>query len=347
MFKSAHSFHGFATEIFKDEKLGRVKISFNEEDEVKMALVASGPNYGHEEIAAEKLWQAYVALKTKEWQDSFGIHTITRANGSVLSTPLHAETKAYRERLFYTVEAGHHANVEIRVENLTTMIKIAAEREMQSRVLRRAEIRIEQQKPGEVSFDYIPGKYGKFLSSEFNGKQQRIAAVQTKSWRDKITVPMLFNWNGEDFVFMYERAKDIGVSRSLAGHVRDINEFEGEVKHVYRHSDYVSGKPVDIKEDPDFVGMSREGFKEVVDAFLHARLDNFLDFSNAWLSKNGFGDCQVMPVTHSKSWPEMDGFHKVLASLGADRRPVLRAIHQAKIFAPNPVLDARRLEMAS
>ncbi|NBX65630.1 MAG: hypothetical protein EBQ96_01375 [Proteobacteria bacterium] len=339
---------GFARHKFECSVVGDVEITFNEEFEIKTVMIASGKSRGQEPQILEALWEAYAALKTREWQQSFDIHTITRANGTVLKTPLHAETKPFRVRHFQTVAEGHDPLVEIRQEGFKTMIKVACEGDRKTNVLRRAEIQIEQDLPGEVGFHEIPGYYGDMLSERFNGGKKRIAAVQTQSWRDKITVPIYYEWQGGEYVFLYERAKDIGVSRSRAGHVRDITEFEGEVKKVFLYDAYMRGQPVDIKKHPKFAGLDHDELKEMTSQFLEEHLARFLIFSNGWLQENGYKDCKVVPVTHSKSWPEMAAFHEVLASLGkAERKAALRRIHSQPAFAVDPELSRYRLNLAA
>ncbi|MBU6234992.1 MAG: hypothetical protein KGQ41_04035 [Alphaproteobacteria bacterium] len=339
---------GFAKHKFECASFGDVEITYNEEFEIKTALVATGKSFGNEPAIMACLWAAYAALKTKEWQESFDIHTITRANGKVLPTPLHAETKPFRQRQFLTVAEGHDPLVEIRQEGLKTMIKVACDSPVATNVLRRAEIQIEQDLPGQVSFHEIPGYYGEMLSERFNGDRKRIAAVQTQSWRDKITVPIYYEWKGREYVFLYERAKDIGVSHSRAGHTRDIAEFEGEVKKVFMYDAYLRGEPVDIKKHPKYAGLDHSNLKEMTFQFLEEHLARFLKFSNGWLQENGYADCKIVPVTHSKSWPEMAAFHEVLA--GAEkgmRKAAVRRMQQAPAFDVDADLNRLRLTLAA
>ena len=341
--KSRHSAPPAARE-FHHAVCGDVRISFNEENEVKVALTFPEGFAGQPYQALDALWSAYCAERLAEWRDNFQDHYITGADGQKIMTPLNAEDRAKRYRTFQTVALGHPADTEIRVENLLTMVKIASPMRKRSHVLRRMEIKIKQDLPGLVPFHEVPGKYGKKLVADFNGRQSRFAGVMTETFRQKITIPILFERWGQMFVIEYERAKDIGISISMAGHKRDILELEGEVKKIYGLEDYLRHRPVNLKKYPDRAGLTQAGVHGVIDAFLAKRLNGFLDFANNWLEMNGYEGCRAVPVTHSKSRPEMDALHDVLKAAPKQMRKnaVAAAVKRNGAFAVDSTLNALR-----
>lgn len=333
-------------ENYDDEVCGRVRIRFNDEFEFKTQLIAADEHFGREDEVGEALWAAYEQKKTEEWRHSFDTHVIERANGKKRLTSLHKEHKSYRLRTFFTILGGHPAGLEYRVEDLETMFKIAHEKGVHPNILRRLEIVIKQEKDGLIKLKKIP-EYGRDLNTIF---KDRFPAAQSESERDKITAPTLFQWKKTDklYVIDYERAFDLGTITSITGTKRDITEYEGEAKEAFLFTDYVNPEKrnVNLKTNPQHGDMSREEIAAMIEDFLEERRLNFLAWANDWLQENGYKDCKVETVTHSKSQPEMNALHKLLADSGDVGIEAAQGAVQRQTFAVDPVLSALRRNRA-
>ncbi|HEY8962962.1 MAG TPA: hypothetical protein VIN59_00720 [Alphaproteobacteria bacterium] len=340
---------------FEHEQCGWVEVRYFLENEFKLAVCATADNKDHEQNAANALWAAYVKHQIPTWRKAFG-KALSRVGGDEINDEPAFENKPQRMRDFDTVwhphkkketYHGHPVGIEIRREGLTTLIKISLMDESTgSPFLKRLEVHIRQQFPGQFGFSKIRNPIGERLASEFQSKARRFTGARTFSQRAKQTLPIIFEWNGVELITRVEGARDLAVAHSIAGHQRNITEFEGEVKNIYLAEAYRNGNGVDLKKSPQVAGWTHAQIDEISNAILMQERQALLDFALNFFDMKGFKDCALQPVLHSKSHPEIMALHNVFQHGSEKVIPdAVREVRKNDAYAINQALNQERLRI--
>ncbi|NCC21949.1 MAG: hypothetical protein EOM26_05740 [Alphaproteobacteria bacterium] len=307
-----------------------MKVEVNFENEFKIGIKCTGHQAGNEPEVLNELWTAYLAKRFEESESAVPLPVIHRANGRSVKSPFSQEVKGYRVREFSIAADGKHpGNVEIRQETGAkpkTMIKIGNGAGPDRPALSREEYMI-RNFPAPFEMGNLPKAAREPLAEAFERAQvgDVIPALQSESFRHKTIVhavvedPQLGSLECD-----IELAKDIGAGCTIAGQIWDINEVEGEVKAVR-----ICGQGVDIKEDPEQAGITKDDVRVICDRVLAAERTEFLEFAQAFLQERNLAQAvQVFPVYHAKSRPGIDLLSPLLRDGGDVARTAVAAVKE-------------------
>lgn len=296
----------------------RVKITYNNEVEFKLALIAEGKNRGNEVELMDSMWRHFKRVRAEQRQIEMGEDCITLSTGRKIVTPLSEETKARRVRDFF-ITADHPQYWEMRVEGARTTVKHGNGAHSGAPILSRAEIVMDTAERGPPAFSRLPEPYKGMLTRVF-GTAVLFPGFRTISTREKLLVDTQARTpQGKKLKVMVEWARDIGVGENFVGDKHDINELEAEVKYIYLGD-------TDIKKHPEKAGMTKGDILELSKAVLGRERQFFMEFFMNYQRICGLDDCRIEGIYKSKSAPGTEMLGPVFEKGGSDLDKAIRTL---------------------